>query len=104
MEKTKRIPAVLVVTLVMLLVGGCAGDAETKSTGQYIDDAALTTKVKTALFRDDEVSGFQVDVDTFKARVQLNGFVDSEEEKQRAEQIARSTEGVQEVINNLEVK
>ncbi len=101
---SERIPAVVALTLVMLLAGGCAGNGETRSTGQYIDDAALTSKVKTALFKDEDVSGFQVDVDSFKGRVQLSGFVDSEEQKLRAEQVARDIEGVQEVINNLEVK
>lgn len=97
-----RISAAIAV-LVLVLVG-CAGGPETKSTGQYIDDAAITTKVKTALFKDAEISGFQVDVDTFKGRVQLSGFVDTPEEKQRAADIARGVQGVQEVINNLVVK
>ncbi len=100
----ERIPTIFALTMIVLLLGACAGTTETKSTGQYIDDAAITTKVKTALFSDDRVSGFQVDVDTFKGRVQLNGFVDSQEEKRQAEAVARSVEGVQEVVNNLEVK
>lgn len=99
----QRGPGILGLMVVVLLLGGCAGTAG-KSTGEYIDDAAITTRVKTALFRDDEVSGFQVDVDTYKGRVQLNGFVDSEEEKRRAEEVAVGVEGVAEVVNNLEVK
>lgn len=69
-----------------------------------VDDATITAKVKTALFQDPVVSGFDVGVDTFKGRVQLNGFVDTAEQKARAEQVARSVAGVVEVGNKLSVK
>ncbi len=90
--------------VVTALVAGCAGTAEQRSTGQYIDDAALTTRVKSALFQDETVSGFQVDVDSYRGRVQLSGFVDSVEAKRRATEIARGVEGVREVIDNLVVR
>lgn len=99
-----RAPALLALVLTVMFAAGCAGTVESRSTGQYIDDAAITTRVKTALFRDEQVSGFQVDVDTFRGRVQLSGFVDTVEQRRRAEQLARSVEGVREVVNNLEVK
>jgi len=83
---------------------GCAGNRTHDSTGQYIDDSAITTKVKTALLADKEVSGGQVEVETFKGVVQLSGFVDTAVQKQKAEQIARRTQGVKEVKNDLIVK
>jgi osmotically-inducible protein OsmY len=86
------------------LLGACAGGPETKSTGEYIDDAAITTKVKTALFKAADVSGFQVNVDTYRGRVQLSGFVKTEAERRKAAELARGVEGVQEVVNNLELK
>lgn len=85
-------------------LSGCAGSSLTKSTGEYIDDAALTTKVKAELFRDPIVSGMAVNVDTYKGVVQLNGFVDSQEQKTRAVQIARNVPGVQSVQDKLTVK
>jgi osmotically-inducible protein OsmY len=83
---------------------GCAGSPTQKSTGEFVDDATVTAKVKAALFQDPVVSGFAVGVDTFKGQVQLNGFVDTPEQKARAEQIARSISGVAGVGNKLTVK
>jgi hypothetical protein len=60
--------------------------------------------VKTELFKDDQVKGNKVDVDVWKSVVQLNGFVDTEEQKQRAETIAWNVRGVRDVRNNLVVK
>lgn len=89
---------------VLSLSTGCAGTATNQSTGEYIDDAAVTAKVKTALVRDEVVSAMQVDVTTFKGNVQLSGFVDTADQKSRAEQIARGIDGVTEVTNNISVK
>lgn len=89
---------------ILCLQSGCAGTATTQSTGEYVDDASITAKVKTAFVRDDVVKALQVDVDTFKGAVQLSGFVDTQAQKQRAEQIAAGVQGVQSVTNNLIVK
>lgn len=83
---------------------GCAGGPLSKSTGEYIDDAAITGKVKADLLRDPIVSGMAVNVDTYKGTVQLNGFVDTAQQKTRAEQIARGVPGVTAVQNKLTVK
>ena len=87
-----------------LLPSGCAGTATRESTGEYVDDASITTKVKAAFVRDPVVKALQVKVDTFKGVVQLSGFVDTPDQKNRAEQIARSTPGVQGVKNEISVK
>lgn len=89
---------------VTMALGACVGSETQKSTGQYIDDATITTKVKSALLKDSVVSGLQINIETYKGNVQLNGFVDSQEQKERAEEIAQSVEGVKDVINNLSVK
>jgi osmotically-inducible protein OsmY len=90
----------------ILVVGflGCAGSRTRTSTGEYIDDSVISAKVKTALHADEEVSGFQVNVETFKGVVQLSGFVDTAVQAQKAVQIARTVQGVQEVRNNITVK
>jgi osmotically-inducible protein OsmY len=83
---------------------GCAGSRTRESTGEYIDDSTISAKVKTALHADKDVSGFQVQVETFKGVVQLSGFVDRPIQAQKAEQIARQVNGVQEVKNNITIK
>jgi osmotically-inducible protein OsmY len=83
---------------------GCAGSRTQTSTGEYVDDSVIGTKVKTALLADEDVSGLQVNVETFKGVVQLSGFVDTLSQAQKAEQIARAVEGVQGVKNDLVVK
>jgi hypothetical protein len=88
----------------VLFVGGCVGSETQKSTGQYIDDATITTKVKAALIEDSVVSGLEINVETYKGTVQLNGFVDSQDQKECAEEIAQDVKGVEDVINNLTVK
>ena len=91
-------------TGVATLSTGCAGSATRESTGEYIDDATTTTKVKAAFVKDPLVKALDVKVDTFKGTVQLSGFVDTAEQKTRAEQIAAATNGVTAVKNNITVK
>ena len=83
---------------------GCAGSATRESTGEYLDDATITTKVKAAFVRDPLVKALDVKVDTFKGAVQLSGFVDTAEQKTRAEQIAAGVNGVASVKNNITLK
>lgn len=87
-----------------LLPSGCAGTATSESTGEYVDDASITAKVKAAFVRDPIVKAMDVKVETFKGVVQLSGFVDTQDQKARAEQIARNIPGVQGVQNNISIK
>lgn len=88
----------------MLFSTGCAGTATRESTGEYIDNSAITTKVKSALAADEVVKAREINVDTFRGTVQLSGFVNTSAEKERAEQIASGVQGVREVRNNITVK
>lgn len=89
---------------VAALQTGCAGTATRTSTGEFIDDATITTKVKAAFVRDPVVKALDVNVDTFKSVVQLSGFVSTNDEKARAEQLAAGIAGVSSVKNNITVK
>jgi osmotically-inducible protein OsmY len=89
---------------VLSIPTGCAGTATKQSTGEYVDDASITAKVKTAFVKDPVVKALQVDVTTFKGNVQLSGFVDTAEQKSRAAQLAASVPGVRDVVNNITVK
>jgi osmotically-inducible protein OsmY len=83
---------------------GCAGTSTRESTGEYIDDSTVTTKVKAAFVKDPLVKALDVKVDTFKGTVQLSGFVDTSEQKTRAEEVAAGVNGVRAVKNNITVK
>jgi hyperosmotically inducible protein len=89
---------------VLLLPSGCAGTATSQSTGEYVDDASITAKVKAAFVKDEVVKAMQVDVTTFKGVVQLSGFVDTVAQKERAAQVASGVPNVREVQNNISVK
>lgn len=75
-----------------------------RSTGQVVDDAAITTQVKADLLADKEVSGIAVSVETFKGEVVLTGAVDSWAQSHKAAQIARRVHGVTSVKNLLKIK
>jgi hyperosmotically inducible protein len=83
---------------------GCAATPEHRSTGRYIDDAAITTKVKAKLLEDSLTEGLKVDVDTYRGPVQLSGFVDSDRQRERAREIAQNVAGVKLVRNDLIVR
>jgi osmotically-inducible protein OsmY len=90
--------------LAMASVSGCAGTATQESTGEYVDNTAITAKVKAEFIKDEIVRALDVQVDTFRGTVQLSGFVDTAEQKARAEQIAKTVPGVNSVTNNITVK
>jgi osmotically-inducible protein OsmY len=84
--------------------GGCAGSPTSDSTGQYVDDTTITTKVKSALLGDGAVKSFEIKVETFKGIVQLSGFVDTEDQRAAATRDAMSVAGVKDVKDNLTLK
>ncbi|GJL69881.1 MAG: BON domain-containing protein [Nitrospirales bacterium] len=95
----------LVVCLFFVFMAvGCAGGPQSESFGEHIDDSVITTKVKTALLSDPEVSGTDINVTTFKGRVQLNGLVNDAQQIDQAVQLARRVGGVQAVESNLSIK
>lgn len=85
-------------------IAGCAATETRRSAGESVDDAVITARVKTNLVQDERLEAFEIDVDTYRGVVQLNGFVDSPENAERAEEVAEVVPGVVSVRNNLEVK
>jgi osmotically-inducible protein OsmY len=104
MSKSNLILRLLISLVLVVSVAGCAGGKKHESTCEYIDDSAITTKVKTAILADSKLKTFQIDVETFKGTVQLSGFVDSSEMAARAAERARTVKGVKMVNNSLIVK
>ena len=89
------------------LVGGltgCAGNRYTQSTGEHIDDSGTSSRVRSALSADTQYKYADVNVQTFKGVVQLSGFVNSRDQKNRAGDLARKVEGIKTVENNITVK
>lgn len=106
MKNSLKLTAILALGAggLLSLPTGCAGTATRQSTGEYVDDASVTAKVKAAFVKDPVVKAMQVDVTTFKGNVQLSGFVDTAEQKARAGQIAAGVQGVTNVTNNITIK
>jgi hyperosmotically inducible protein len=94
----------LAVAMLILLVSGCAAQPDRASTGEFIDDTAITARVKAALVADKEVSALAVNVETFRGVVQLSGFADDQAEINHAVATARGVSGVKSVKNDLRIK
>lgn len=84
----------IIIAILALICSGCA---------QQVDDATLSTKVKTKLAGDAETSAIKISVTTVKGVVTLSGVVPTEREKSKAERIAQETEGVTQVVNNITI-
>lgn len=105
---TQRISVLLIAAAsaaaVLTGVTGCASTATQESTGQYMDDTAITAKVKTAIFNDASLKSAEINVETFKGVVQLSGFVNSAADIQRAVQLVQGISGVRSVRNDMRLK
>ena len=100
MKDRKGFSFLLVLVLIAPLLAGACG----KTVGETIDDATITTRVKTAFINDKDVGGLRIDVDTFKGVVTLSGRVKSKEEEQKAIAIARKINGVVDVKSTLQIQ
>ena len=101
MQTQKRLTVfVLMMTLIApLLLAACG-----KSVGDTIDDATITTRVKTSLLNDPDVGVQRIDVDTFKGVVTLSGRVKTKEEEAKAIALARKISGVTDVKSTLQIQ
>ncbi|WGL97049.1 BON domain-containing protein [Arsenophonus sp. aPb] len=104
MKYLKSMTALYTVLFMALFLSACAPTAKTEGTGGYIDDTVITTKVKTALLAEKNLKSTQINVETFKGRVQLSGFVSSRADAQRAVQVTQGVAGVQSVIDSMKVR
>jgi hyperosmotically inducible periplasmic protein len=100
MVRRGKTPVWMIALLLLLpmLVSACG-----KTVGETIDDATITTRVKTALINDPQVGGLKIDVDTTLGVVSMSGIVKSRNEEQRAIQLARGVPGVKDVKSTLQV-
>lgn len=96
--------SVLVAAITLTTLGGCASTWNHESTGQYVDDATVTTKVKSAILNEPTLKSAEINVETYKGRVQLSGFVSSRANIDRAVQVTQAVPGVSSVTNDMRVK
>ena len=104
MKQLKQIPAFFAAVAMAATMVGCASTPTQESTGQYINDTAITTKVKAAIFNDASLKSKEINVETFKGSVQLSGFVAEPGDMGRAVAVAKSVSGVTAVKNDMRVK
>ena len=93
----------VVLAVALGTLAACAPTQERRGTGEFVDDTALTTRVKAALAKADNVPATAINVNSYRGEVALSGFVESDGQIQRAVDAARRVEGVRVVRNDLRV-
>jgi len=104
MKQISKYLSSVFIALMLVTAFGCASSGNREGTGQYVDDAVITTKVKASIFDDPAVKSTEVNVETFKGVVQLSGFVSSQAAMNRAVEVARKVNGVKSVKNDMRLK
>ena len=103
MTHSHRISLLLSAVAISALAA-CASTSTQESTGQYMDDSAITTKVKAAIFNDPGLKSSEINVETYKGRVQLSGFVSSRANIDQAVAVTQAVGGVTSVKNDMRMK
>jgi osmotically-inducible protein OsmY len=103
MTNLKRISTIFA-ALAIATTLGCAGTMKKESTGEYVDDVAITAKVKKDIFDEPTLKSAEINVETFKGVVQLSGFVASQANVNTATVVAKNVTGVKSVKNDMRVK
>lgn len=96
--------AIAATTVAAPMLQGCSVARDQQTAGSYVDDTALTTRVKAKFAEDKTVSAMAIHVETLKGVVQLSGFAKSAEERSKAEDLARSVSGVVAVRNDIALR
>lgn len=104
MKKKNMVIHFLILLMFVASLAACGSTPKQESTGEYVDDSVITTKVKSLLAKDEFLKSFQISVESRKGVVLLSGWVDSRDSVNRAGQIAQSVTGVRSVKNSLMVK
>jgi osmotically-inducible protein OsmY len=94
----------VVIPILIATFAACASTPKRESTGEYLDDSVITTKVKAILIKDEALKAFHISVKTYRGVVQLSGSVDSQKTIDKAGQVASSVGGVKSVENKLVIK
>ena len=104
MNKLSKTLSAALLAISLVSVVGCASTSQRQATGEYVDDAVITTKVKAAIFNESTLKSAEINVETFKGVVQLSGFVNSRSDINTAVNLANGVKGVASVKNDMRVK
>jgi osmotically-inducible protein OsmY len=104
MTSAKRFTFLLLAAAALTSLVGCANGPRDATAGQYIDDTAITTRVKAAIFNEPTLKSSEINVETFKRVVQLSGFVSTQTDIQKAVSITQSVAGVASIKNDMRLK
>jgi hyperosmotically inducible protein len=104
MKHAGKLLSAIFVAVSLVSVVGCASGPQKEGTGEYIDDTAITTKVKAAIFNEPTLKSAEINVETFKGVVQLSGFVKERADIDKATSVARGVSGVKSVKNDMRLK
>ena len=104
MKKRNTVVCFLVILALIATFAACAATRTDESSGEFVDDSVITTKVKSLLAADDFLKSFEISVESFKGTVQLSGFVNSQKAVDKAVEIVNSVKGVTSIKNDLIVK
>ena len=107
MKTWSNVVAAIFASILVFGVVGCASDHNRRGvdeTGAIVSDSWITTKVKSDLALQKDVSATSIHVDTYEGVVTLSGKVKSQAEADKAVQVAREIKGVKSVVNNIQVR
>ena len=103
--KLRHHPAALLLAVASLVgISACQSTPTRESTGQYLDDTAITGKVKAAIFNEPTLKSAENNVETFTGAVQLSGFVGTQADINKAVTITQGVDGVRSVKNDMRLK
>jgi osmotically-inducible protein OsmY len=102
--KTGQRIASIFLAFSLLGLAACASTAKQEGTGEYVDDSWITTKVKAEFLNEPTLKSSEINVETFKGKVQLSGFVSSTANIDKAVSLARNVKGVNSVKNDMRLK
>jgi osmotically-inducible protein OsmY len=94
----------IITTFFLLILASCTIFSGKETTGQYVDDSTITTKIKDAFVADPDIHVYEIHVETMQGVVQLSGFVSTQTSKNRAASLANNVRGVRSVKNNIVVR
>jgi len=103
MFKITPLQKTLLASVFLLSLSSCAIFSGSETSGQYVDDTTITTKIKEAFIADPVVKASQIHVETMQGVVQLSGFTQSPKAEAKAVTLARQVSGVQSVKDNIVV-
>ena len=104
MKQVSKALSAIFLALTLVSVVGCASTSQKEGTGEYVDDSAITLKVKAAILNEPTLKVAEINVETFKGVVQLSGFVNSQADINKAVAVARGVHGVISVKNDMRHK